>query len=222
MLVVLCGGVCCFIWWGDLVLFVVFFFFFNDTATTEIYTLSLHDALPILCSPWRRPTSAVRPRPHAGTAAGPALRPSRYGRRTPWLRSWPRARPQPRRRRAGPAAADRPAARPTRRTSRGQRAGSWRPATRTYVRIRAPVATHVGRRHAGDRPRLTPTDDNWYRSDVWILGLATGNDRQVTPCSRSRSARRAARTSTRWPSACWPTPRWCAPRWETAAMCGWP
>src|SRR5256885_3235068 len=30
------------------------FFFFNDTATTEIYTLSLHDALPI---------SASRPRP---------------------------------------------------------------------------------------------------------------------------------------------------------------
>src|SRR3954466_1116438 len=27
------------------------FFFFNDTATTEIYTLSLHDALPI----WQRP-----------------------------------------------------------------------------------------------------------------------------------------------------------------------
>src|SRR6266480_7960967 len=29
------------------VFFFVFFFFFNDTATTEIYTLSLHDALPI-------------------------------------------------------------------------------------------------------------------------------------------------------------------------------
>src|SRR3712207_7113629 len=28
-------------------------FFFNDTATTEIYTLSLHDALPI-CAPLRR------------------------------------------------------------------------------------------------------------------------------------------------------------------------
>src|SRR2546430_17366663 len=28
----------------------VFFFFFNDTATTEIYTLSLHDALPIFAS----------------------------------------------------------------------------------------------------------------------------------------------------------------------------
>src|SRR5256885_12297142 len=28
-------------------MFLSFFFFFNDTATTEIYTLSLHDALPI-------------------------------------------------------------------------------------------------------------------------------------------------------------------------------
>src|SRR2546428_11967371 len=34
----------------DLIIFALtyfFFFFFNDTATTEIYTLSLHDALPI-------------------------------------------------------------------------------------------------------------------------------------------------------------------------------
>src|SRR2546430_2666826 len=37
-----------------------FFFFFNDTATTEIYTLSLHDALPILPRP-------ARPRPCAGS-----------------------------------------------------------------------------------------------------------------------------------------------------------
>src|SRR2546430_12122130 len=29
---------------------IFFFFFFNDTATTEIYTLSLHDALPICLS----------------------------------------------------------------------------------------------------------------------------------------------------------------------------
>src|SRR2546422_9949519 len=29
---------------------IFFFFFFNDTATTEIYTLSLHDALPIYSS----------------------------------------------------------------------------------------------------------------------------------------------------------------------------
>src|SRR6266571_6919102 len=34
-----------------------FFFFFNDTATTEIYTLSLHDALPI----FRAPGAGVRP-----------------------------------------------------------------------------------------------------------------------------------------------------------------
>src|SRR5256885_10089525 len=32
------------------------FFFFNDTATTEIYTLSLHDALPISCWPARPST----------------------------------------------------------------------------------------------------------------------------------------------------------------------
>src|SRR5258708_36768255 len=32
-------------------LFFSFFFFFNDTATTEIYTLSLHDALPISLEP---------------------------------------------------------------------------------------------------------------------------------------------------------------------------
>src|SRR6266513_5263172 len=31
-----------------IICFLFFFFFFNDTATTEIYTLSLHDALPIL------------------------------------------------------------------------------------------------------------------------------------------------------------------------------
>src|SRR5256886_11721778 len=33
-----------------------FFFFFNDTATTEIYTLSLHDALPIFWQPVQRTT----------------------------------------------------------------------------------------------------------------------------------------------------------------------
>src|SRR5207342_3800713 len=37
--------------------FYMLFFFFNDTATTEIYTLSLHDALPI----WRRSTSPPSP-----------------------------------------------------------------------------------------------------------------------------------------------------------------
>src|SRR2546426_12561521 len=42
-----------------------FFFFFNDTATTEIYTLSLHDALPI-CS--ARATAAAVATPSCWTS----------------------------------------------------------------------------------------------------------------------------------------------------------
>src|SRR2546421_9184318 len=37
------------------------FFFFNDTATTEIYTLSLHDALPIFLGRTRRSPRRLRP-----------------------------------------------------------------------------------------------------------------------------------------------------------------
>src|SRR5258706_10447624 len=40
-----------------------FFFFFNDTATTEIYTLSLHDALPICLFYRGRPFSSLSPLP---------------------------------------------------------------------------------------------------------------------------------------------------------------
>src|SRR6266581_3335863 len=43
------------------------FFFFNDTATTEIYTLSLHDALPIL----RRMPSEASPRSVTSWAGRP-------------------------------------------------------------------------------------------------------------------------------------------------------
>src|SRR5258705_4817923 len=51
------------------------FFFFNDTATTEIYTLSLHDALPILIrhgGKWCRSLQAPRPprRAYAPLSAG--------------------------------------------------------------------------------------------------------------------------------------------------------
>src|SRR2546426_8520733 len=51
-----------------------FFFFFNDTATTEIYTLSLHDALPISPLPSHpgtaraapvAPAAPTRPRPRS-------------------------------------------------------------------------------------------------------------------------------------------------------------
>src|SRR5476651_2854510 len=41
---------------------IIFFFFFNDTATTEIYTLSLHDALPISRVTWSNRLAADGPR----------------------------------------------------------------------------------------------------------------------------------------------------------------
>src|SRR5260221_4977694 len=53
-----------------------FFFFFNDTATTEIYTLSLHDALPISRRPGdstgRCPRGAPRPGARSAALAGAA------------------------------------------------------------------------------------------------------------------------------------------------------
>src|SRR5256885_15046539 len=45
-----------------------FFFFFNDTATTEIYTLSLHDALPILGGAAGHPVRSDRLLWRAGAA----------------------------------------------------------------------------------------------------------------------------------------------------------
>src|SRR5256885_9511518 len=67
-----------------------FFFFFNDTATTEIYPLSLHDALPIcqhriltidLKASWYPPRSPPAP---CRRAPGSPLPPSRA--------AWPRDR----------------------------------------------------------------------------------------------------------------------------------
>src|SRR2546429_7029962 len=67
-----------------------FFFFFNDTATTEIYTLSLHDALPI----WRPrasrdsrvPVKITRVAPSAFTS-WMAMRPIRSEEHTSELQS---------------------------------------------------------------------------------------------------------------------------------------
>src|SRR3712207_6897548 len=53
----------------------ILFFFFNDTATTEIYTLSLHDALPILGALVEvgrgRGAGRVGRGPHLGALVGP-------------------------------------------------------------------------------------------------------------------------------------------------------
>src|SRR5256885_5613121 len=69
-------------------IYFIFFFFFNDTATTEIYTLSLHDALPISAAQvhdmalrlapekvLRQRAKAVRARQHAVDAL-PVLKPA--------------------------------------------------------------------------------------------------------------------------------------------------
>src|SRR2546426_4402021 len=49
---------------------VSFFFFFNDTATTEIYTLSLHDALPILRVEVLWSALVIRPMSSPGSLRG--------------------------------------------------------------------------------------------------------------------------------------------------------
>src|SRR2546430_12750203 len=61
------------------------FFFFNDTATTEIYTLSLHDALPISSSP-PCARSCARPRSR-GTSSDRRCRPERSEEHTSELQS---------------------------------------------------------------------------------------------------------------------------------------
>src|SRR5256885_11832658 len=58
---------------------IAFFFFFNDTATTEIYTLSLHDALPISCAPGRRRSPASL----RGCFASQRYHRARWGRAAP-------------------------------------------------------------------------------------------------------------------------------------------
>src|ERR1022692_5278204 len=78
------------------------FFFFNDTATTEIYTLSLHDALPISAAPsrpsppssnWINPTPTSCPiSPLPSSSKPPPRRPPSYER----CRRPPARYPQPR------------------------------------------------------------------------------------------------------------------------------
>ena len=83
--------------WSILILFcfVLFCFFFNDTATTEIYTLSLHDALPIceaaaatLLSPGAVPLNLLLPRKLTGVGTRGSLGSSCDRGNTTAARSW--------------------------------------------------------------------------------------------------------------------------------------
>src|SRR2546422_10254508 len=60
-----------FAWTGRLRLCSSLFFFFNDTATTEIYTLSLHDALPISHKTPGTPRHALSGEPPFDEDVGP-------------------------------------------------------------------------------------------------------------------------------------------------------
>src|SRR2546422_7095242 len=75
-------------------IFFFFLFFFNDTATTEIYTLSLHDALPIFrrrggrrgrarAGSWQPPSRPSTP----AQAPGPGTRRARADRKSTRLNS---------------------------------------------------------------------------------------------------------------------------------------
>src|SRR2546429_9935132 len=87
-----------------------FIFFFNDTATTEIYTLSLHDALPISAAAMA-PLAALHAPNSAATVATPPLASTcRAVRRGPCRSaSWVRRLPE---RRNAPSSASPPQPRP--------------------------------------------------------------------------------------------------------------
>src|SRR6266566_3618518 len=152
-------------------LFFFFFFFFNDTATTEIYTLSLHDALPILyvtdsggsAEQDSSPVGALCELGAEGRGASVGRRshvdpPTRVARATTRGRTaritWPPSAPGPRR----PGRASR---RPGSKQPAGPPRGSALPATRPACRSppslpaartsRAPPARPVS--HRRRRPR---------------------------------------------------------------------
>src|ERR1043165_8903851 len=110
--------------WGVSLLF----FFFNDTATTEIYTLSLHDALPISGALGRRPRAA---RGGLALALGERQRSPR-----PRLRSALRRSSSPAARRRGALAAGRaaggPSSGPPRHVARAAGAGPQRRVRRVH------------------------------------------------------------------------------------------
>src|SRR5579883_3023637 len=121
--------------------FFFFFFFFNDTATTEIYTLSLHDALPI---------SGPVPRGDEATPGAAAVPPGAD-------------------RGAGAAGQRRGGVRrvhaPTQRTGDQLRgAGAWRVGHPRYHRADQPELPHLGGAVAGLRDLVSATGDHRARA----------------------------------------------------------
>src|SRR6476659_4413029 len=146
----------------------VFFFFFNDTATTEIYTLSLHDALPISRSRARRATARARP-PRPGS--------SRRSARRGFAPSRPR----------GPGRFHHRAWRgPRRRLASGGR-GPARRSCEPAGRRSRPAASRVGR-PAPARRAGAPAPGGWSapRSPPrrWPPPRAPGPDRDAAGASR--------------------------------------
>src|SRR2546426_919640 len=113
------------------------FFFFNDTATTEIYTLSLHDALPI--------STTAGPRSPGGSPPG-ARRRASTPQDSPGSRQWQAARRATRRTARRGCEAAEPVAR-----FPGARA-----ATRRGGRVRGPVPERPARRGRDDLPPPRP------------------------------------------------------------------
>src|SRR6266481_9473277 len=72
--------------WSSLSSLFFFFFFFNDAATTEIYTLSLHDALPICATSRAGPSRSRRASRDARSATGTSAS-GQIGRDTSELQS---------------------------------------------------------------------------------------------------------------------------------------
>src|SRR6266481_3279089 len=107
-----------------LFLFFFFFFFFNDTATTEIYTLSLHDALPICRPPRAQPRLRDSASPRRGGGSWEARRVSNRWNHRPRRRKRRQARQRQRDRLApNPPSAPGPPARSVPQT----RGSGWPP-----------------------------------------------------------------------------------------------
>src|SRR6266496_4441515 len=128
-----------------LILIIFFFFFFNYTATTEIYTLSLHDALPL------RPAAeaGLLPPAGAGRADAGVAGPAPVGRRRLVVRVQVGRRPRAGPRRGRPAAAAFP---------QGQRHHGHVPGTAAAGRgagLDAGVAGRRDRRPAGRPSELS-------------------------------------------------------------------